>query len=505
MSDINIKLRSGRVFVETGENVTLADLNKAFDDGFAEITSPIRVEHGGTGASNVDDARSNLGIFNNWLNLKEDFNAVGDGVADDTQAIKDAVGVAQNSVRNVIYAPPGTYNFLGPISIPSDTIIIGAGIGATKFDNTGSGGENGFEIIGTGADVETGTPVVNVVLRDFELEGNGGSGDAINGNICSNISILRLLIDGHGGDGVAIGAGIAATNNKCLDIRVNACEIKSISKGVNILGGRHPIVSDNAISDYSSNGISIEDPINCHLLRNRLSAPGAGSADDIHVLNSTTNAGNVRPLKSPLLYGNIGKDPRDGTKFIHIETTGTTEICAPVIIGNAATKATGNYDFVVLAGIIKSARIDSNVIQSDTGASPAGVGITIGASCEDTVIGAANCFENGVNITDNGINTINFSTGTNLAKAWVSFDGTGTVAINDSFNVSSITDNGVGNYTVNYTNDFANTDYAFVADCDQGQTDIGALAVGTTIIKTEDSTGAASDAGVCNCIVFGAQ
>jgi len=37
------------------------------------------------------------------------------------------------------------------------------------------------------------------------------------------------------------------------------------------------------------------------------------------------------------------------------------------------------------------------------------------------------------------------------AKAWVNFNGTGTVAIRDSFNVSSITDNGTGDYTVNFT------------------------------------------------------
>jgi hypothetical protein len=37
------------------------------------------------------------------------------------------------------------------------------------------------------------------------------------------------------------------------------------------------------------------------------------------------------------------------------------------------------------------------------------------------------------------------------AKAWVNFNGTGTVAIRGSGNVSSITDNGTGDYTVNYT------------------------------------------------------
>ncbi len=49
-----------------------------------------------------------------------------------------------------------------------------------------------------------------------------------------------------------------------------------------------------------------------------------------------------------------------------------------------------------------------------------------------------------------------------LAKAWVRFNGTGTVTIEDSFNVSSITDNGVGVYTVNFTNNLPNTNYAYM-------------------------------------------
>jgi len=45
-------------------------------------------------------------------------------------------------------------------------------------------------------------------------------------------------------------------------------------------------------------------------------------------------------------------------------------------------------------------------------------------------------------------------------RAWVNFKGTGTVTIRDSGNVSSITDNGTGNYTVNFTTSMPNTDYA---------------------------------------------
>lgn len=51
-------------------------------------------------------------------------------------------------------------------------------------------------------------------------------------------------------------------------------------------------------------------------------------------------------------------------------------------------------------------------------------------------------------------------------KAWVRFNGTGVVSINASKNVSSITDNGVGNYTVNFTTSMADANYAAVVSTD---------------------------------------
>lgn len=47
-------------------------------------------------------------------------------------------------------------------------------------------------------------------------------------------------------------------------------------------------------------------------------------------------------------------------------------------------------------------------------------------------------------------------------RAWVNFNGTGTVAIRASGNVSSITDNGTGDYTVNFTTAMPDTNYCVV-------------------------------------------
>tara|TARA_B110000977_G_scaffold140990_1_gene178965 strand:+ start:4437 stop:4838 length:402 start_codon:yes stop_codon:yes gene_type:complete len=49
---------------------------------------------------------------------------------------------------------------------------------------------------------------------------------------------------------------------------------------------------------------------------------------------------------------------------------------------------------------------------------------------------------------------------TRLCSAWVNFNAIGTVAIRASYNVSSITDNGTGDYTVNFTTAMADANYA---------------------------------------------
>ena len=81
------------------------------------------------------------------------------------------------------------------------------------------------------------------------------------------------------------------------------------------------------------------------------------------------------------------------------------------------------------------------------------------------------------------------------AKAWVNFNGTGTVAIRASYNVTSITDNGTGDYTVNFTTVMPDVNYATVAFGAYGsrgwaQQRTPANATGSTNIRTiEEAAG----------------
>tara|TARA_A100001515_G_C4519487_1_gene192911 strand:+ start:381 stop:755 length:375 start_codon:yes stop_codon:yes gene_type:complete len=96
------------------------------------------------------------------------------------------------------------------------------------------------------------------------------------------------------------------------------------------------------------------------------------------------------------------------------------------------------------------------------------------------------------------------------AKAWVNFDGEGTVAINDSFNVASITDNGTGDYTLNFTNNMSNANYVL---CMSGSTNnsytragtqaASNLTTSTARVFTANSGGTSADREYCAVAIFG--
>ena len=77
---------------------------------------------------------------------------------------------------------------------------------------------------------------------------------------------------------------------------------------------------------------------------------------------------------------------------------------------------------------------------------------------------------NGSAVSLGGSATI--STGAGSVDAWVNFNGTGTVAINGSGNVSSVTDNDIGKYTVNFSTNFSDANYCHLSGGSQ-QTGVG--------------------------------
>lgn len=104
-----------------------------------------------------------------------------------------------------------------------------------------------------------------------------------------------------------------------------------------------------------------------------------------------------------------------------------------------------------------------------------------------------------------------------LCRAFCNFNGTGTVAIRASFNVTSITDNGTGDYTVNFTTAMPDANYSVSSSClavgatnvqnvvDIAGTESAATLYSTTqcrVIVGRASNGAATDNAIVNVSVF---
>jgi len=103
------------------------------------------------------------------------------------------------------------------------------------------------------------------------------------------------------------------------------------------------------------------------------------------------------------------------------------------------------------------------ILDTITGKSTATT-ITIGST---PVVSAS---ANSMTIRGEGSNQTSIQQG--LLKSWIRFNGSGTIAINDNFNCSSISDNGTGDYTMTMQTAMSNVNYA--QTCGAGDVDHGA-------------------------------
>jgi hypothetical protein len=93
------------------------------------------------------------------------------------------------------------------------------------------------------------------------------------------------------------------------------------------------------------------------------------------------------------------------------------------------------------------------------------------------------------------------------ARAWVNFNGTGTVAIRSSSNVSSITDRGVGKYTINFANSLTDANYSVVGTAwydgvTAGITGVKSLTTSGAEVNTCNLSGVETDMLQCSHAIF---
>lgn len=80
------------------------------------------------------------------------------------------------------------------------------------------------------------------------------------------------------------------------------------------------------------------------------------------------------------------------------------------------------------------------------------------------------------------------------ARAWVNFNGTGTVAIRGSANVSSITDVGVGRYTVNFSTSLSDSSYSAISTNNANEGGCYSYTSSSVNVYANNASGSAFDA-----------
>ena len=113
--------------------------------------------------------------------------------------------------------------------------------------------------------------------------------------------------------------------------------------------------------------------------------------------------------------------------------------------------------------------------------------------------GLASPFPTGTAVTSvGGAATANIAQG--LAKTWIRFNGQNTIAIADSFNITSITDVNTGDYTVTIANNYANVNYCINLQNDDtaitNQVVAGGVAVGAYRQRSIDGSNNRVDAPI---------
>jgi polygalacturonase len=154
-------LHEGQAPVEMSEHARIGSTRRGLLKGAALA--------GGLSAAAIAHPESALASApSDWINVKLDYGAQGDGSTDDTTAVQNAITAANSSTYGgVVYFPPGVYT-VGLLTISSNVYLRGAGVGATVIKLRS--GKNSDLIQTTG--FATQTTQQHFGLLNLSLDGN---------------------------------------------------------------------------------------------------------------------------------------------------------------------------------------------------------------------------------------------------------------------------------------------------------------------------------------------
>lgn len=444
--------------------------NVTISSGTITGITDLAVADGGTGASNASGARTNLGL------------AIGTDVQAYDPQLADIAGLTPSD--NNFIVGNGT-NFVTESGSTART-SLGLGSIATQDSNnvTITGGSiSGVTFAYTTPLTIPGTSSATGEIRLAEDTDNGTNyvGLKAPAAITSNLSWTLPAADGLSGQFLSTdGSGTLSWVTPA-----GAGDVVGPASATDNALARFDGTSGKAIQNsgatLSDTGVLTVTELSTDTVSEKTAAAGV-TVDGVLLKDSAVNTDTINEKTSAAgvtIDGVLLKDAAVNTDTINEKTAAAGVTVDGVLLKDAAvntdiinekTSAAGvTIDGVVLKD--GGATLTSPIILADGTASAPAI-----TNTGDTNTGIYFSGDNAIGFTTDGSQRGEFDASGNFkfnsgygsaavaygCRAWVNFNGTGTVAIRSSANVTSITDNAVGDYTVNFTTALVDANYSSV-------------------------------------------
>jgi len=362
------------------------------------------------------------------------------------------------------YNGSGTFN----INSAGQPVVTGTVITSTAFNALTSDLATGLTTALT-KDGQT-TPTANIPMGGFKITGLGvgtAAADAVRFSQLQNTS-ATTFITAAGTDTItgtvtptltAYATGqqfsfvVAATNTAAVTLNVDGVGAKAVTRtGSVALVAGDMVTGQVVIVEYDGTRFQL---INGNSFTN-LKASGTLGVTGATTLSSTLGVTGLTTLG--VTGAGFPGSTSGTTTLLATAVAGTTTLTLPAATDTLVGKATTD----TLTNKTLTSPVIATITNTGTLTLPAATDTLVGRATTDTL---TNKTLTSPTLTTPNINSAQFATVSGTApiypcRAWVNFNGTGTVAIRASGNVSSITDNGTGDYTVNFTTALVDANYS---------------------------------------------